>query len=607
MSNSKGLDILLYKSRSWIIDCLVFAVVVVTCLPIIYATRSTGYYDDTLLFVTHALQSPPSVLGAISAAFSPNSQPGVPSTEFGVPSLALVLWTMNKLQLLGNMSLNVLAAFLVALFAVLVRRILHHSGFSYMVSVPVALLISLNPTNSEFTYFFIATQHLWTIILILALILSSLKLLSLNTDHQQPKMLIISLASTLLSGVAAISAREFFIIFALFGIAFLIIKRPTPNYPLVVIAWLTAVPFQMAQLLTGGSGWRVSSIGIVKGVHEFIPNIWLEVIREYDLPIWILSVLSGVCAQILTRKLFLPKQVPISKAVSTKVSLHATRWYAFTIGLILASSNAVRTLIVGSIPGSSHLLNTRLDDQFSRWLVIEPKLFVIVFPLLGVFTYLMLKINVPDEQLFILTILGCIVAYLSSLRELENSAALARYVIYLVPLTLLIGARWMRNALQDLRRSRLIVCSFWLVLATQIPQFVMTAQRSVATRSGAVQLVASGCKYQEPDLDSVSALEVLRLRANSLSNDRWMAEEVARDVKRLSLSPRLRLVCDYSQAASTGNWAEIADFIGSYVNGPEQDKLDSVSRLIESGSLPLSRFDDVIREQERLFFGLQRP
>lgn len=584
-----------------------FAVVVVTCLPIICATRSTGYYDDTILFVTSALQLPSSVIGAISAAFNPNSQPGVPSTEFGAPGLALVLWTMNKLQLLGNMSLNVLAAFLVALFGVLVHRILQHSGFSSMVSAPVALLMSLNPTNSEFTYFFVSTQHLWTITLLLALALSSLKLLSLNRHQQQRKMLIIALASTLLSGVAAISAREFFSVFALFGIAFLTIKKPTPNYPLVVIAWLTAVPFQMALLLTGGSGWRVSSVGIVKSIQEFLPDAWLELTKELLLPLWIMSMLSGVFAQVLTLKLFLPKQVPISKAVSTKVSLHATRWYAFTIGLILASSNAVRTLIIGSIPGSSHLLNTRLDDQFSRWLVIEPKLFVIVFPLLGVFTYLMLKINVPDEQLFILTILGCIVAYLSSLRELENSAALARYVIYLVPLTLLIGARWMRNALQDLRRSWLIVCSFWLVLATQIPQFVMTAQRSVATSSGAVQLVARGCKYQDPGLDSLSVLEVLRLRANSLSNDRWMVEEVARDVKRLSRSPRLNLVCDYSEAASTGNWVDIANFIGSYVNGPEQDKLDSVSRLIESGSLTLSRFDDVIRDQERMFFGLQQP
>lgn len=596
----------MYKLRPLISDCLVFAVVIVTCLPIIYATRSTGYYDDTILFVTNTLQSPTSMIGAFSAAFNPNSQPSVPSTEFGVPGITLVLWTMKKLQLLGNMSLNILAAFLVALFAVLIRHVLQHFGFPSMVSVPVALLMSLTPTNSEFTYFFVSTQHLWTIILLLAMTLSSLKLLSLNREYQRSKLLSIALVITLLSGVAAISAREFFSVFALFGIAFLIFKKPTPNYPLVIIAWLTAVPFQVAQILTGGSGWRVSSVDIVRAIQEFIPATWLEATRELLFPLWILSVLSGVSASILTLKLLLSKNAPVSEPVSVRISVLASQWYMFAIGLLLASSKPVRTLVVGSIPGSSHLISAQLDAQFSRWLVIEPRLFIVNFLFLGIFAYLAMKVTSLAQQLFVLTVLGCVTIYMSALSEVGESSALARYVIYLVPLTLLIGTRWLRSALTDKRRSWLVVCSSWLVLITQIPQFVETAQISIAKRSGAVQLVASSCNLGVGS-DPGSVLDTLRLRANSLSNDRWLAKDVVRDLEQLSRSPRLNLICAYSDAASTGNWAEIADFIGRFVTGQDQDKLDSVSRLIESGSLSLSRFNEVLREQERRFFQLPRP
>ena len=95
------------------------------------------------------------------------------------------------------------------------------------------------------------------------------------------------------------------------------------------------------------------------------------------------------------------------------------------------------------------------------------------------------------------------------------STAIAALVIVQVPahqkaLSMIEGS-WKESSRYDIQREYLKLVDASL----QHREY----RKSILNRSGAVQLVASGCKYQDPDLDSVSALEVLRLRANSLSND----------------------------------------------------------------------------------------
>lgn len=582
-----------------------FAIVIATCLPIIYATRSTGYYDDTIPHVTNAIRSPSSITSAFSSAFTPDSQPGIPATEFSLPSFTLLIWVLNKFELLGNMSLNLIAACLLATLAVLIRPFLQLGGAPPLLSVPVALLLSLNPINSEFTYFFVSIQHLWTVILLFVLALCSLRILSIDPRLHQSKLLIYSLGATLLGGVAAISSREFFSICAVLIACYLILWRPAQAYPLVAVAWLTAVPYQVFRSLTSGGGSRFSSTSILQVSLELVPASWQGLLSSLAFPLWLFSVLGGILAQILTFQRLTPEGKSTSLVGLPRTLSPAARWYPFILGLLLTSSNSLRTLIIASIPGSNYSLTIKLDDQFSRWLVVEPKSLVVNLTLLGIFAYLTLRITALAEQTFVLATLGCIAVYLSSPGKTIESEVLVRYAIYLVPLILIIVARLYRDHINSRLKHLFIASCLWLLLGFQIPHFVETSKNIIPSRSTAVQLVASGCQYEDPTLDRQSTQEVLRLRATSLSNDQWMSKDIVRDLKRLSRSPRLSLVCKYGEAASTGNWQTILDFMGAYVSGEEQYKLDSVRQSILNRSTPLLRIQDAVREQERHFFGLR--
>jgi len=599
MSNSKGLDIFLSKQRSWLLDCFVFAVVIAVCLPNIYASRSMGYFDDTIYFVSNVLRYPSTFSGAVSFAFDPPPMLGIPSSELTAPGLTLFLWVLRWAGLLGNLSLNLFAALLLAVFAVLVRRAFQAYEIPAAISLAMALLFSLNPTNSEFMYLFVANQHLWSMICLMVLGLISLKILNTSAVHQRLKLVGLALVATLLSGVAAISTREVFAVISLVVIVFLLFERPTPSWQIVVIAWSASIPFQLQQMITGNSGWRVSKIVIVHYLQEAFSNSSGSVFDGKGFAVWIVSLLAGFFAQALVlRPVFLKKdkQVePNSKETPTLAVQHFTVAAIF----ILAYSKQLQTLIVGSLPGFRLSLSENLDDDH-RWFVIEPKILLAHIVLLGVVVYLIQKVDLLIEQILIVSVFLLITFYTSSLIELEGEGDLARYAIYVAPVSVIVVRRLLRELSRKSIRPTVITFSLLMVLSIQVFQFVDNSRITYPERRDAISILGYGCRsnfFGSPKLD----LQILS--AKTLSNDRWLSRNLARDLRQLSESPRLNILCAYLTVRSEGDLVKNIEFISEHISGPEGTKFVLLQLIFENGLATDGDLEEFAVKAERILFG----
>lgn len=602
--SSKLLRHLSVPVKERLADVFVFSTAVTFCVPTIVRMRSTGYYDDTIPIVANALDSSPSIAGALSSAFAATPQPGIPATEFGLPGLSLLISILNNFQILGNLSLNLISALLLGTFAALVRRVLRLLGLSVTISLPLALTIALNPANSEFTYFFVATQHLWTITLLLALALLSHDLLRINAKDHKKRLTSYALATTSLSAAAPLISREVFIVVGVLASIWMVTQKPSPNYPLVVVAWLSSLPFHLLQMSVGRSGSRLNGVLGFRNLSKVLPNHWQTNLIESSLHLWLILLLISIFAQLMTLKLVFQGKFHSTAPYYTSTFFSHTIWYACAVGVLVSGSGSLRTLVVGALPGSSPAINAQLDEQFSRWLTLRPGSVVLYSIFLGIFLLLTLGLKDGSKQILALVNLTCIFIVLSSIDEADNSDALARYVVYLTPLILLF-AKHLFGSLPNGRFHRsFVVLGLWLILGIQAPAFVDTSRSTVADRSSAIQLVTSGCSYYPTDLDVALTTEFYRIRAKTLANDRWISSGVRKDLVRLSRSPRIHLVCRIWEARSEGDWKTTLDLMGQFVSGTEQGRLDLTKQSIESGSIPNRRIDNLLEKQMRLFLGL---
>lgn len=591
----------MFKQRSWLLDCFVFLVVVAVCLPNVQASRSMGYFDDTIYIVSSVLRYPSTFGGAVSTAFDPPPMLSIPSSELGAPGLTLFLWVLRWAGLLGNLSLNFSAALLLAVFTVILRRTFQAYEFPAAISLAMALLLSLNSTNSEFMYFFVANQHLWSMICLMVLGLISLKILNTSAVHQWLKLVGLALVATLLGGVAAISTREIFAAIALVVIVFLLFKRPTPSWQIVVVAWSTSIPFQLHQMITGNSGWRVSTIVIVRYLQENFSNSWGAVLDGKGFAVWIVSLLAGFFAQVLVlRQAFLKRGIQVEPNLKETSALSVQNFTLAAV-FILAYSKQLQTLIVGSLPGFRLSLSENLGYG-QRWLVIEPKILLAHIALLGFVVYLISKVDLLLEQILIFSFFLLIAFYSSSLNESGEKGALARYAIYLAPVSVILVRRLLRELSRKSVRPTVITFSLLMVLSIQVFQFVDDSRITNPERRDAIGILGYGCRNDF--FTKTPSLELQILSAKTIPNDRWLSRTLARDLRQLSESPRLNILCDYLTVRSEGDLVKNIKYIGGQLSGPEQTEIDRLQLIIESGLATDEDLEEFAVKAERILFGL---
>jgi len=590
----------LFKQRSWLLDCFVFVVVVAVCLPNIQASRSMGYYDDTIHFVSSVLRYPSTFGGAVSTAFDPPPMLNIPSSELSAPGLVLFIWVLRWAGLLGNLSLNFFAALLLAVFAVILRRAFQAYEFPAAISLAMALLLSLNPTNSEFMYFFVANQHLWTMICLMFLGLLSLKILNTSAVHQRLNLVGLALVATVLGGVAAISTREVFAVIALVVIVFLLFKRPTPSWRIVVIAWSTSIPFQLHQMITGNSGWRVSTIVIVRYLQEAFSNSSGSVLDGKGFAVWIVSLLAGFFSQVLVlRQVFLKKDKQVEPNLKETSAL-AVKNFTLVATFILAYSKQLQTFIVGSLPGFGLSLSENLGYG-KRWFFIEPKILLAHIALLGFVIYLIGKVDLLLEQILIVSFFLLIAFYSFSLTKFDRDGDLARYAIYLAPVSVILVRRLLGELYRKSIRPTVITLSLLMVLSIQVFKFVDDSRITYPKRRDAIGILGQTCRATFPLLPN---LDLQILSAKTISNDRWLSRNLARDLRQLSESPRLNILCDYLTVRSEGDLAKNIKYIGGQISGPEQTEIDRILLIFESGLATDRDLEEFAVKAERILFGL---
>ena len=452
-----------------------------------YATRFSGYWDDTVFLVALARGLEGNFLQVAASLVS------APSDTY-CPLLVGLTWLIRETGLMGNGLLNAIAATVLAGLSLVVYACARELRLSPWMSTWAGLATLFTPALVDQRLWFISVQHTLTITLVLLVVLLGTQIARSVIQGRWDRSLLFRIVLLDLTFIAMAFVREVALAASVFfTLALVLFARSWRSTLLVSVGWIIPALALGRALLTGRSGTQVATIGIVQQVVDAIPQGLMRMIDDGFLQLFVSAVLVAAAVQLLI--LMRARQGQKSSAATPVPEGHLRAHLAVTISAALLVGTTLlvpRTVVLeaAALPGVNILLDYHRTFA-GRWAMYAAPIAVV----LATFVLLWLLGLLGRGQIPIFATgaaLASVAPYLGSSfvdeavfggKVLLPTDSLSRYVVYIAPFGVVLAAWLLAELASRWRMTPVKVVSGIILLGVAGASISATIYRSDNVRS----------------------------------------------------------------------------------------------------------------------------
>lgn len=449
-------------------------------------TVRSGYFDDSLFVVAVARTLPSNWTGAASALME---APG----DTYAPFLFGLTWLARDVGLLGNGLMNAFGAIALTAMGLSVFWLARSVGVPKFLATAGGLLALLNPALVDQRVWFVSLQHTFTVVLLTVAVALSITLLQPRASQAGTRQMAARVALLDLVMVLLSFGREIVLGASVLAVMSLFAFGGRSRLRLVVaVAWIIPVPILMRAVLTGRAGTQVGAVGIPGMDTSFVSRL-TEILDQSYLPILLGLLTVAILLQTasIVHAIRHPSQDnlpfvsspagieinPVSGALALLITLGAG------VAALVAAPRVV-TMVASSLPGANLLVTYDLTFA-SRWAMLYVPLWLWVFIVVALLGILAMRPRQLDTALLAMSMLAVTPYVASNFVQLSLFSwetglpqhVLSRYVIYLIPASVLVAAMLSRSLWQRFR-VRTGAVAVLLICATALTSYQVTTHRA---------------------------------------------------------------------------------------------------------------------------------